>query len=62
MSKYEFAIQLTKEFNLICLIYKGVFGNNSKLVKRPLNMSMSNQKLTKKINFLKYLNFKNKFQ
>ena len=52
MSKYEFAIQLTEEFNLDGkYIKKGFLSNNFKLVKRPLNMSMSNQKLTKKINF-----------
>ena len=51
MSKYEFAIELTKQFNLDAkYIKKGYLKNNYKLVKRPLNMSMSNEKLIKKIN------------
>ena len=51
LSKYEFAIEMSKRFNLNINYIKKGYLKNAKLIKRPLNMSMSNKKLEKKINF-----------
>ena len=51
LSKYEFAVFLIKKFKLdLKYINKGYLENNKFLVKRPLNMSLSNKKIQNKVN------------
>lgn len=47
ISKYEFGMILAREFDLdTTYIVKGMLGLNNTLVKRPLDMSLSNKKAT----------------
>jgi len=48
ISKYEFGMSIAKHFNLDpTLIRSGTLASNSSLVKRPLDMSLSNKKICK---------------
>lgn len=50
ISKYQFAYHMVRKFNLNTkYIKKGYLNNNLNLVSRPLNMSISNKKLIRKI-------------
>lgn len=47
ISKYEFGLNLANEFNLdTTLIKEGLLAPNNHIPKRPLDMSLSNQKVT----------------
>jgi dTDP-4-dehydrorhamnose reductase len=51
ISKYEFGLKLAKLFNIDTkLIKKNKLNSKLNLVKRPLNMSLSNKKITKYVN------------
>jgi len=50
LSKYEFAIKIATIFKLdIKLIIKSKFSSNTKLIERPRDMTLSNNKLKKKL-------------
>ena len=51
ISKFEFGLKLAKKYKLDVGMIQGVKFDKKKFVKRPLDMSLSNEKLKKNINF-----------
>jgi dTDP-4-dehydrorhamnose reductase len=51
ITKYDFGVMIADEFGLDSnLIAPGLFANQSKLIQRPYDMSLSNQKICKVLN------------
>jgi dTDP-4-dehydrorhamnose reductase len=51
VSKYDFGMRLAEQFGLDSTLVKpGLIVERSNLVKRPLNMSLSNQKISSILN------------